>query len=114
MHNSEQPGEIGAATDALVGLLAEKLAPLVSHELSRLVSHELSGEVAALVAEKLADLHEHREAGPEVMNAKEAAAFLGVDYGSFKNIAPGLPRHALRKARYVYLRSELIEWLLSR
>jgi hypothetical protein len=34
------------------------------------------------------------------MDSREAAAFLGLPYASFKEIAPGLPRHAITPARF--------------
>lgn len=42
-------------------------------------------------------------------NFREAAAFLGLPYASFKNIASRLPHHAITPARFGYLRRELLE-----
>jgi hypothetical protein len=50
----------------------------------------------------------------EAMDAKEAAEFLRLPYSSFREIAPTLPRHALTPQRFVYLRRELLVWLLER
>jgi hypothetical protein len=58
------------------------------------------------------------EQGPseakEVMDSREAAEFLRLPYSSFREIAPTLPRHALTPQRFVYLRIELLAWLLDR
>ena len=43
------------------------------------------------------------------MNPREAAAFLGLPYAYFKEIALSLPRHAITPARFGYLRRELLE-----
>jgi hypothetical protein len=48
------------------------------------------------------------------MNAEEAADFLRVPYDNFRKLAPTLPRHAVTERRYVYVRGELLEWLLKR
>jgi hypothetical protein len=48
------------------------------------------------------------------MDAKEAADFLRISESEFKRMAPGLPRHAVTERRYIYLRSELLTWLLGR
>lgn len=50
---------------------------------------------------------------PEVMDARQAAEFLCVSYDQFKRIARDLPRHAITERRFVYVRSELLEWVLS-
>jgi hypothetical protein len=44
------------------------------------------------------------------MTSEEAAAFLGLPYSSFREIASSLPRHAITPARFGYLRRELLEW----
>ena len=48
------------------------------------------------------------------MDSREAATFLGLPYASFKEIAPGLPRHAITPARFRYLRRELLAWARER
>jgi hypothetical protein len=48
------------------------------------------------------------------MNARDAAEFLGMGLAGFNKLAPSLPRHRLSENRYVYLRSELLEWLMAR
>lgn len=50
----------------------------------------------------------------EVMNAEEAADFLRMPYDSFRRIAADVPRHRVTERRYVYLRNELLEWLMRR
>ena len=47
-------------------------------------------------------------------DGSEAAAFLGLPYNSFREIAPSLPPHAVTPARFVYLRRKLLEWLSGR
>lgn len=70
----------------------------------------LVADLAALLERTLLAV----ERPPEVMNAEEAADFLRIPYQNFRRIAQGLPRHPVTERRYVYLRSELIEWLLSK
>lgn len=48
------------------------------------------------------------------MDAKEAADFLRISQSEFKRMAPKLPRHAVTERRFIYLRSELLAWLLRR
>lgn len=50
----------------------------------------------------------------EVMTSREAAEFLRMPWQSFREIAPSLPRHAITRGKFVYLRSELLEWLSER
>ena len=47
-------------------------------------------------------------------DSRQAAAFLGLPYNPFGEIAPSLPRHAVTPARFVYLRRELLAWLAER
>ena len=68
----------------------------------------------AAILEKVERAAEALSSGKEVMNAKEAAAFLRISESEFKRMAPGLPRHAVTERRYIYLRSELLTWLLRR
>lgn len=53
------------------------------------------------------------EQGRELMNAREAAEFIRMPYQRFRQIAPLLPRYPISERRYVYRRSELLEWVLS-
>jgi hypothetical protein len=48
------------------------------------------------------------------MDSREATAFLGLPYASFKKIAPGLPRHAITPARFGYLRRKLLAHIRNR
>jgi hypothetical protein len=53
------------------------------------------------------------EQARELMNAEEAADFIRMPYQQFRHIAPLLPRHPISQRRYVYRRSELLEWVVS-
>ena len=68
----------------------------------------------AAILEKVERAAEALSSGREVMDAKEAADFLRISESEFKRMAPGLPRHAVTERRYIYLRSELLAWLLGR
>jgi hypothetical protein len=68
----------------------------------------------AAILEKVERAAEALFSGKEVMNAKEAAAFLRISESELKRMAPGLPRHAATERRYIYLRSELLAWLTRR
>jgi hypothetical protein len=68
----------------------------------------------AAILEKVERVAEALSSGKEVMDAKEAADFLRISESEFKRMAPGLPRHAITERRYIYLRSELLAWLLRR
>ncbi len=48
------------------------------------------------------------------MNAEEAADFLRLSIAEFRRNAASLPRHQITDTRYVYVRSELLDWLRSR
>jgi hypothetical protein len=74
----------------------------------------LAAEVGRVLGEKLEDLPRVEEACREVMNAGDAAEFLSMNRPDFNKLAPSLPRHQLSEARFVYLRSELLEWLMAR
>ena len=67
-----------------------------------------------VLLERLEELVDYLRDSRELMNAKEAADFLRMPVGEFGRIAPTLPRHAISQRRYVYYRSELLEWVLSR
>ncbi len=68
----------------------------------------------AAILEKVERVAEALASGKEVMDAKEAADFLRISESEFKRMAPGLPRHVVTERRYIYLRSELLAWLLGR
>ena len=73
-----------------------------------------AAEIATVIAERLEEHAEQLRSSRELMDAKEAAEFLRLPYSEFKRIAPSLPRHPLTARRYVYYRSELLGWALSR
>jgi hypothetical protein len=68
----------------------------------------------AAILEKVERVAEALTSGREIMNAKEAADFLRISESEFKRIAPSLPRHPITERRYIYLRSELLAWLMGR
>jgi hypothetical protein len=69
---------------------------------------------AAAILEQATRLAEALEVEREVMNGAEAADFLRISIAEFRRQAPSLPCHQVTDTRYVYLRSELLEWLKSR
>ena len=78
------------------------------------IRRSLRIEMRLMVAgERVRAMFEFTEFDPDevhdFMDSREAAAFLGLPYASFKEIAPGLPRHAITPARFGYLRRELLE-----
>lgn len=66
-----------------------------------------------VILQKLEEVAVRISESREVMNAQEAADFLRIPYGTFRQLAPELPRHAITEARFVYLRSELLGWLTN-
>jgi hypothetical protein len=53
--------------------------------------------------------------GREVMDAKQAAEFMGMGEGAFRSLSPSLPRVRIHESgRYRYLRSDLLAWLEER
>src|SRR5918997_5433449 len=92
----------GVEATSLEGFLADRLAC----------------EVARIAEEHIRAMFPFAEQEPseakEVMDSREAAEFLRLPYSSFREIAPTLPRHALTPQRFVYLRIELLAWLLDR
>jgi hypothetical protein len=50
----------------------------------------------------------------EVVDSSEAAEFPGLLYSSFREIDPALHGHAVSAQRFVYLRPELLAWLMER
>jgi hypothetical protein len=82
--------------------------------LEELLAERIASEAARIAEERIRAMFEFTEFDPDevhgFMDSREAAAFLGLPYASFKEIAPGLPRHAITPARFGYLRRELIEW----
>jgi hypothetical protein len=85
--------------------------------LEEMVANRLAGEVARIAEERIRAMFPFAEHKPseakEVMNSREAAEFLRLPYSSFREIAPTLPRHAVTPQRFVYLRRELLAWLME-
>ncbi len=75
---------------------------------------ELAVHIAGTIAKTLDELASPLRNSRELMNAKEAAEFLNMPQSEFRRIAPELARLAISDRRFVYLRSELLEWVLSR
>ena len=86
--------------------------------LEGLLADRLACEVARIAEERIRAMFPFAEQKPweakEVMDAREAAEFLRLPYSSFREIATTLPRHAVTSSRFVYLRGELLAWLLER
>ena len=68
----------------------------------------------AAILEKVEQVAGALASGREVMDAKQAADFLRISESEFKRMASRLPRNAVTERRYIYLRSELLAWLLGR
>lgn len=66
----------------------------------------LGALLEAAILDKVERAAEALSSGREVTDAKQAADFL--------RMAPGLPRHAVTDRRFIYLRAELLDWLLRR
>ena len=73
-------------------------------------------DLAALVERAVEEAVGRLEPSKEVMNAKEAADFLSWNRSQFNHLAASghILRHRLSENRFVYLRSELLEWLVGR
>lgn len=76
--------------------------------------NSLDALLEAAILEKVERVAEALASGREVMDAKEAADFLRISESEFKRMAPRLPRHAVSDRRYIYLRTELLAWLMGR
>jgi hypothetical protein len=85
--------------------------------LEGLLADRLAGEVARIAEEHIRAMFPLAEQEPseakEIMDSKEAAEFLRLPYSSFRETATTLPRHAVTPQRFVYVRSELLAWLLE-
>ncbi len=83
-----------------------------------MIADRLAREAVRIAEERIRAMFPFAEQEPseakEVMDSKEAAEFLRLPYSSFREIAPTLPRHAVTPQRFVYLRSELLAWLMDR
>jgi hypothetical protein len=86
--------------------------------LEELLAERIAGEVARIAEERVRKVFEVTEFDPDEvygpMDFRKAAEFLGLPYNNFREIAPSLPRHAVTPARFVYLRRELLKWLVER
>ena len=86
--------------------------------LEEILANRIACEVARIAEERIREMFSITEFDPDEvfgpMDSREAAQFLGLPYASFREIAPGLPRHAVTPARFVYLRRELLGWLGER
>jgi hypothetical protein len=82
--------------------------------LEELVAERIAREAARITEERIREIVSLSDLDPDevygFMNSEEAAAFLGLPYSSFREIAPNLPRYAITPARFGYLRRELLEW----
>lgn len=85
-----------------------------SPSLEELVAERIAAESARIAEDRIREMFDITEFDPDevygFMTSEEAAEFLGLPYSSFREIAPGLPRHAITPARFGYLRGELLEW----
>jgi hypothetical protein len=89
--------------------------------LEEILADRLAREAARIAEERIRAMFPFAEQEPgaedqarQIMNSEEAADFLRLPYSSFREIAPTLPRHVVTPQRFVYLRRELLEWLLER
>ena len=86
--------------------------------LEEMIAERVAQEVMRIAEERFREMFPFAKQEPseakEVMDAREAAEFLRLPYSSFREIAPMLPRHAVTPQRFVYLRRELLTWLLER
>jgi hypothetical protein len=82
--------------------------------LEEIVGERVAQEAARIAEERIKEMIRATEFDPDevfgFMSSEEAAAFLGLPYSSFREIAPNLPRHAITPARFGYLRRELLKW----
>ncbi len=92
--------------------------PPPAPSLEEMVAERIADHAARIAEERVREAFSLTEFDPDEvlgpMDSKEAAAFLGLPYNSFREIAPNLPRHAVTPARFVYLRRELLAWLAQR
>ncbi len=97
-------------------MLGSVRAPLAvpASPLEELLANRIAGEVTRIAEDLIREAFAVTEFDPDevygFMNSEEAAAFLGLPYSSFREIAPSLPRHAITPARFGYLRRELLAW----
>src|SRR5215217_5313204 len=67
--------------------------------LEELVAERIAREAVRIAEERIREMFSITEFDPDevygFMTSEEAAAFLGLPYASFREIAPNLPRHAI-------------------
>ena len=82
--------------------------------LEELLAERIAAEAARIAEDRIREMFAVTEFDPDevhgFMDSREAAAFLSLPYASFKEIAPGLPRHRITPGRIGYLRRELLAW----
>jgi hypothetical protein len=68
-----------------------------SPSLEEIVAERVAAEAARIAEERIREMFAVTEFDPDevygFMGSEEAAAFLGLPYSSFREIAPSLPRH---------------------
>jgi hypothetical protein len=78
------------------------------------LANRIASQATRIAEERIKAAFQVTEFDPDevhgFMTSEEAAAFLGLPYSSFREIASSLPRHAITPARFGYLRRELLEW----
>ena len=74
----------------------------------------LDAIVEAVMLEKIEEIAEVLRESKEVMDSEEARIFMRQSSDQWKRLAPRLPRHNISERRYLYVRSELLEWLRMR
>lgn len=75
---------------------------------------QLDEHTAALIAQSVERTLSEIGQAKEVMSPEEAAEFLRMPYSEFRRLAPKLPRHAISERKHVYVRGELLRWLMER
>ncbi len=82
--------------------------------LEEMIAERVAQEATKIAEERVKEMFRITEFDPDeilgFMTSEEAAEFLSLPYSSFREIAPGLPRHAITPARFGYLRRELLAW----
>ena len=86
--------------------------------LEEMITERVAHEATRIAEERIRAMFSFAEQEPdgakEIMDSKEAAKFLRLPYSSFREIAPTLPRHAVKPHWFVYVRRELLAWLAER
>lgn len=74
----------------------------------------LDALIEQAMLEKMEEIAETLRESKEVMDSEEARVFMRQSKDQWKKLAPVLPRHPTSPQRYLYLRSELLEWIRQR